>query len=70
MGLGAYLATLTEERHYEVELARERRQVTMSAGQEEEILAGIFEEYGVSRDELQPLIYRLRSNIEAWIQVL
>lgn len=70
MGLGAYLATSTERKHYQIELDRERRQVTMSADQEEEIMVKIFEGYGVGREELRPLARRLRSDADAWIQVL
>ncbi|KAG8410870.1 Protein ccc1 [Metarhizium acridum] len=70
MGLGAYLATSTERKHYEIELDRERRQVTMSADQEEEIMVKIFEGYGIGRDELRPLARRLRSDADAWIQFM
>ncbi|OAQ59693.2 protein CCC1 [Pochonia chlamydosporia 170] len=71
MGLGAYLAAATERKHYQVELERERRQVARSADQEEEIMANIFERYGVCRDELRPLAHRLRSNnVETWVQFM
>ena len=70
MGLGAYLAAITDKRHYEVEEARERRQVIQSPGQEYEIMSKIFSEYGIGAEELQPVAEKLRSNPDAWVKVL
>lgn len=69
MGLGAYLAATTERRHYQVELARERRQVTTCADQEEEIMVGMFADYGIGVDDIRPLTWKLRNNLEGWAQV-
>ncbi len=69
MGLGAYLAAITDSRHYEVERARETRQVTQSPEQETEIMFRMFSEYGIGTEELRPLANKLRSNPDAWVKV-
>lgn len=70
MGLGAFLAAITDQRHYEVEEARQRRQVIQSPEQEFEIMSRIFSEYGIRAEELQPVAEKLRSNPDAWVKVL
>jgi vacuolar iron transporter family protein len=70
MGLGAYLAAITDKRHYEVEEARERRQVIQNPEQEHEIMSRIFSEYGIGAEQLQPMAEKLRSDPDAWVKVL
>ena len=69
MGLGAYLAAVTDKKHYDVEQARERRQVMQFPEQESEIMFKIFSEYGIGAEELQPLSQKLRSNPDIWVKV-
>ena len=69
MGLGAYLAAITDQIHYKVEEARQRRQVIQNSEQEYEIMSKIFSEYGIGAEELRPVAEKLRSNPDAWVKV-
>jgi hypothetical protein len=69
MGLGAYLAALTDRKHYDVELERERRQVMNSAEQEDEEMYKLFSGYGLGREVVGPLARQLRGDPGAWVKV-
>lgn len=69
MGLGAYLAALTDRKHYEVELERERRQIMNSADQEDQEMYKLFGEYGLGKGAVDPLARQLRADPEAWVKV-
>ncbi|KAK5109401.1 hypothetical protein LTR62_007067 [Meristemomyces frigidus] len=70
MGLGAYLATMTETKHYAVEEARERKEVTEKPGAEEEEIFEIFETYGIRRQEAQGVVDGLKRDQGAWVQFM
>lgn len=70
MGLGAYLAALTDTKHYEVEFARETRQIANSADLEDEEMYGLFAEYGLGREVVEPLARQLRGDPEAWVKFM
>jgi len=70
MGLGAYLAALTEAKQYTVEEQRERREVEECPRQEEEEIYEIFEEYCIQRDAVRPLIEALKQDKEMWISFM
>lgn len=69
MGLGAYLAALTDRKHYDVELERERRQVMHSADQEDEEMYRLFAGYGLGKEVVGPLARQLRADPGAWVKV-
>lgn len=69
MGLGAFLASMTDRKHFEVEQARERREVKDSPREEEDEIYEIFEKYGIQRSELKGVVDGLKSNEETWVQV-
>ena len=69
MGLGAWLAAMTEKKHFEVEEARERREVKDSPHEEEEEIFQIFEKYGIQRSEAKGVVDGLKANEEMWVQV-
>lgn len=69
MGLGAYLASVTEKKHYEVEEKRERREVRECPKAEEDEIYEIFEKYGIRRDESKGVVEGLRANEDMWVQV-
>ena len=69
MGLGAYLATVTDAQHFHVEEAREQRQVADTPGLEGEMVVDMFAVYGLSREEISPLLENFRRNPEAWVKV-
>ena len=69
MGLGAYLAAVTERDHYIAEEAREREEVRTKHHAEKEEIYEIMQEYGVGRDATTPLVEALSANPEEWIRV-
>jgi len=70
MGLGGYLAAHGDAEHYRNERLREEREVVEVPHKEEEEIAEIFEEYGVSRVESQPVLDALKRNPKAWVDFM
>lgn len=70
MGLGAYLASTTDKKHYEQEEKRERREVKETPLQEEEEIYEIFEKYGIQRSESKGVVDGLKANEDSWVQVI
>lgn len=70
MGLGAYLAAVTDAKHYEVEEARERREVKEYPLAEEEAIYDILTKYGVTREECKPVVDGLKANEDNWVQFM
>lgn len=69
MGLGAYLAATTEAKRYEVEEARERREVREKPLDEEEEIYEIMAEYGLSREAVRGVVEELKRCPEQWVNV-
>lgn len=69
MGVGAFLASVTDRKHYEVEEAREKREVKDSPQEEEDEIYEIFEKYGIQRDDSRGVVEGLKANEEMWVQV-
>ena len=69
MGLGAYLAAVTERDHYICEENREREEVATKPNDEREEIYEIMEGYGVGREATTPLVEQLTSNVDQWIRV-
>ena len=69
MGLGAYLAAATAQKHYEVEEARERREVREQPLDEEEEIYEIMAAYGVSRGAVSGVVEELKRCPEQWVNV-
>jgi VIT1/CCC1 family predicted Fe2+/Mn2+ transporter len=69
MGLGAYLAAVTERDHYIAEEAREREEVRTKEHAEKEEIYEIMQDYGVERDATTPLVEALAANPEQWVRV-
>lgn len=69
MGLGAWLATMTERKHYQVEEARERREIREMPEAEEEEIYEIFDTYGIAREVVTPLVQHLKGNEDMWVKV-
>ncbi|KAF2837002.1 DUF125-domain-containing protein [Patellaria atrata CBS 101060] len=70
MGLGAWLAATTEAKHYEVEEAREWREVAESPKAEEEEIYEIFDEYGLGRDAVAGVVDGLKANPDMWVKFM
>jgi VIT1/CCC1 family predicted Fe2+/Mn2+ transporter len=69
MGLGAYLASVTDRDHYKSEEAREREEVFTKPDAEKEEVHEILAEYGISREASQEVVNCLAQNIDQWIRV-
>ena len=69
MGLGAYLAAVTDRDHYESEEKREREEVVSKPNAEKEEIHGILSGYGISREASQNVVDCLSENHENWIRV-
>jgi hypothetical protein len=69
MGLGAYLAAVTERDHYLSEERREREEVENTPEEEKEEIYEIMHAYGVQREAAKPLVDALSSNSEQWVRV-
>jgi vacuolar iron transporter family protein len=70
MGLGGYQAARTDAEHYETELARERRETEEVPRLEAEEVAGVFRRYGLSDDDIRPLISRITSDRRRWVDFM
>jgi VIT1/CCC1 family predicted Fe2+/Mn2+ transporter len=70
MGLGGYLAARGEAEHYDSELEREHREVREIPEAEAAEIAEIFEQYGVAKNQSQPVIDALKANPSAWVDFM
>lgn len=68
MGLGAYLAAVTERDHYLSEEKREREEVENTPEEEVEEIYKIMHAYGVKREATKPLVDALTSDTEKWVK--
>tara|TARA_R110002003_G_scaffold235_22_gene17112 strand:+ start:17903 stop:18289 length:387 start_codon:yes stop_codon:yes gene_type:complete len=69
MGLGAWLAAKTEAKHFQVEEARERREVREMPHAEEEEIYEIFGNYGIPRANVGPIVEALKKDEDMWVKV-
>lgn len=69
MGLGAYLAAVTERDHYLCEEQREKDEVRDKPDEEREECYVVLEKYGVPRATLVPVIDALASDAGRWVEV-
>lgn len=70
MGLGGYLAARADAEHYVSERQREQLEVVERPRDEEEEIYDIFEEYGVTRTESEPVLGALKRNPRAWVDFM
>jgi VIT1/CCC1 family predicted Fe2+/Mn2+ transporter len=64
MALGGYLAARSEMEHYKNERAREERELELYPEEEEDEIVELFEQYGMDRAALEPLLSKLRESPE------
>jgi vacuolar iron transporter family protein len=69
MGLGQYLAALTDRQHYQNELAREHREVEEMPTKEREEIYEILCSYGPSREDTRPFVEALCRDKGSWVKV-
>lgn len=70
MGLGGYLAARSEIEHYRTEREREEREVIECPLDEEEEIVDILEPYGLDRQTIQPMIDKLKSDPEKFVEFM
>ena len=69
MGLGAYLAAVTERSHYIAEEQRERRTLLENPGADREVVYRILTEYQVDHGVSTPFVQALERNPDMWVKV-
>ncbi|WP_263410310.1 VIT1/CCC1 transporter family protein [Terriglobus tenax] len=70
MGLGGYLAARGDSEHYASERRREEDEIVTRTHDEEEEIYEIFEQYGVTRQESEPVLAALKRNPKAWVDFM
>ena len=70
MGLGGYLAAKGEVEHYASEHAREHREVAEKPDVELEEVAEVFRAYGLTTEEIAPVLKALRERPHAWVDFM
>lgn len=70
MGLGGYLATRSEIEHYASERSREEREIIEKPEAECAEIAEVFRDYGLTAEEVAPLVEALRSRPKAWVDFM
>jgi VIT1/CCC1 family predicted Fe2+/Mn2+ transporter len=70
MGLGGYLAARSDAEHYESERKREEYEVEHLHDVELYEVAGLFKEYGLSDEEVAPILRAFEANPTAWVDFM
>ena len=70
MGLGGYLAAKTDSEHYAAELDREYRETVELPDVEVEEVAKVFREYGLSEQQMQPVVSAITANQKRWVDFM
>jgi hypothetical protein len=69
MGLGAWLAAITDRKEFEVQEKRESRAIRAKPAAGEEEIYEVFDDYNIPRTSLMPLADHLIQNFELWVKV-
>ncbi len=70
MGLGGYLAARTDRDHYESERQREIRETVELPEKETDEVADVFRGYGMSEQDLQPVVKAICSDQKRWVDFM
>jgi VIT1/CCC1 family predicted Fe2+/Mn2+ transporter len=70
MGLGGYLAALSDAEHYDSERARERGEVQEKPQAEVAEVMQILQSYGLTAEQSKPIVETLSKRPEAWIDFM
>ena len=70
MGLGGYLAAKSEAEHYASERRREVREVREIPDEEREEVARVFRGYGLTNEQIVPVVEALSSHPQDWIDFM
>jgi vacuolar iron transporter family protein len=70
MGLGGYLAARSDIEHYQAERVREETEVREKAAVEAEEVVEIFRGYGLTLEQIRPVIDAFRERPAAWVDFM
>ena len=70
MGLGGYLAAKSDAEHYAREKRREQREVLEIPEQEMEEVAQVFRGYGLTHEQVTPVVQALSKRPQAWVDFM
>lgn len=70
MGLGGFLAARSDAEHFEQELRREDTEVETIPEAEAKEVVDIFQRYGITQEECQPVVDALRRKPRAWVEFM
>ena len=70
MGLGGYLAARSDAEHFANEKLREEREVQNVPDVEELEVAEVFQQYGLTDAEIEPVLRAFRNNHPAWVDFM
>lgn len=70
MGLGGYLAAKSDAEHYASEQRREQREVAEIPDEEMEEVAQVFRGYGLSKEQVAPVVHALSQRPKAWVDFM
>lgn len=70
MGLGGYMAAKTDTEHYESEREREVRETVELADVETEEVAKVFREYGLSEEQMAPVVSAICGDQKRWVNFM
>lgn len=70
MGLGGYLAAKSDAEHYASERRREHKEVREIPEEEMEEVAQVFRGYGLSREQVAPVVHALSERPQAWVDFM
>jgi VIT1/CCC1 family predicted Fe2+/Mn2+ transporter len=70
MGLGGYLAARGDAEHYAAEKRREHEEVAEKPHVEREEVAAVFRHYGLTHDQIAPILANFEKNEESWVDFM
>lgn len=70
MGLGGYMAAKSDAEHYAKEREREKREVAEIPHEEMREVAEVFEAYGLTKEQTQPIVQALKDQPRAWVDFM
>ena len=70
MGLGGYLAAKSDAEHYASEQRRELKEVAEIPEEEMEEVAQVFRGYGLSGEQIAPVVHALSERPKAWVDFM
>jgi len=70
MGLGGYLAARSDAEHYAAEERREHQEIRDIPKEEMNEVADIFRGYGMSEEEIEPVVEAMRKRPKQWVDFM